>query len=593
MRGNRGPAEQRMTSVTSLSTALPFGERDLLPLMEVQAPGRRNEDGTVSCRLRPPFCQFMYGPFLRLPQGRYRLRFTARPGRGLPGQNPVMGVDVMAQNRILRGWRDFTAAELRTGEQSLLFEVPEALGTGSGNDVGFEFRFTAFGNRELHITRLTLAQMPEEDPALPIGEMSWRLLGRCRRFPWPGGLTISPLSIGALKFAAPWTPLRLPAGHFNLELAFRVARLRSPKSPALELQLVDHQQRLIVAKRFLGSDLDSGRQSIPFTIPADLGYDAGMPSRLRIQMRHFGTVRLRLDDLRIVKMPGEASQEVATPARPAAPARSALRKNLLILGNCQAGILARSLETHGGFARRFQIRHQPLEPQQNQLEQGRLDLEACDVLLIQDIKEWEQYPLRDHVPPRAQVLRYPCLRFASLWPFDAFNGPDDKLAVAKDHPNYEFTYFDGLLARLRREIPDHEQRFHAYRDLAIDGVLNPVRLHAFEEKRLLAMDRKFDTGIGAFILANFRKRQIFHTTAHPNGQILNMLLAYLERELETRCTYWSAQRLDKLRNLQIPVHPLVAERLGVTWANASTRYQYRGGTVSWEEYFRRYIAYYG
>ncbi|GAU82920.1 hypothetical protein BIWAKO_02843 [Bosea sp. BIWAKO-01] len=559
--------------------------------MEVQTPGRRNDDGTVGYSLFPPFRSMMYGPFLRLPRGRYCLTFMVQPGRALLGRHPVLGVEVIAQNRILQAWSDFTPAELRAGEQRMLFEVPEAISIESGNDAPFEFRFTAFGTCPFRVTKLSLAETGADEPPCP-GEMSWRLLGRCRLFPLPGSLAISPLSIGRLTFGPPWTQFCLPAGRFNLDLDFRVARLKRPASPALELRLTDHEKRIIVEKRFLGRDLESGKQSIPFAIPPDLGYEAGMPSRLRIEMRQFGTARLALDDLRVVRVPGSAVQGVSLPARQVVAPASA-RKNLLILGNCQAQILARCLGTHRGFSKRFRIRHHGLELPPNLLEQSRRDLESTDVLLIQDIKEWEQYPLRDYVPPQAQILRYPCVRFASLWPFDAFNGPDDRLAAAKDYPNFEFTYFDGLLARLRRDIPDHEERFRVYRTLAISGIIDPTRLHGFEERRLLAMDKRFDIGLGAFVLENFRKRRLFHTTAHPNGRLLNMLLAYLERELGTRCTYWSTLRLDTLRDLQVPVHPIVAEKLAVTWADASTRYRYRGRTVTWDEYFRKYIAYYG
>ena len=90
--------------------------------------------------------------------------------------------------------------------------------------------------------------------------------------------------------------------------------------------------------------------------------------------------------------------------------------------------------------------------------------------------------------------------------------------VASKAPNMSFAYLDGLLARLRREIPDPEARFAAYRALDFPGVLNYRRLHELEIRRLEAMDRKFDIGLGAFILDNFRQRRILHTTARPDWQ---------------------------------------------------------------------------
>ncbi|HEV7323489.1 MAG TPA: WcbI family polysaccharide biosynthesis putative acetyltransferase [Bosea sp. (in: a-proteobacteria)] len=566
-----------------------FGERDLLPLMEVQIPGRRNHDGTISALPVPFLGNLIYGPFLRLSAGRYCLSFTAQPGMALPGNHPILGVEVIAQNRILQAWRDFTAAELGRGEQRISFEVPDAISAESESDAPFEFRFVTFGRGTFRLTGLSLRSL---DANGPLGEpMTWRLLGRLRRLPLPGRVTISPLSIMRFKFGQPWTRFCLPAGRFNLDLDVEVASLKRADDPALEVRLVDHERDVLAERLFLGRDLAGGRLSIPFSIPADISYEAGRPARLGIQMRHFGTVRMALDGIRVVRT-SDIAENGEAPARPSTTAHPA-RKSLLVLGNCQARILARALRNHHGFSRRFQVFHHELELPDNLREQARRDLEASDILLVQDIKEWEQYPLRDHVPASARILRYPCIRFASLWPFDAFNGPDDRLAAAKDYPNFEFTYFDGLLARLRREIPGQEERFLAYRDLASGGIINPARLHVFEERRLQAMDQKFDTGIGRYVLENFRRRRLFHTTAHPNGKLLNMLLGYIERELGARCTYWITTDLDTLRDLQVPVHPAVARTLSVSWADEKTHYRYRGRMVTWEQYFRRYISYYG
>jgi hypothetical protein len=48
-----------------------------------------------------------------------------------------------------------------------------------------------------------------------------------------------------------------------------------------------------------------------------------------------------------------------------------------------------------------------------------------------------------------------------------------------------------------------------------------------------------------------------------------------------------------LRRLQVPVHPKVAQALGVTWATESTKYLYSGEQITWETYVRRYIEHYG
>jgi hypothetical protein len=51
--------------------------------------------------------------------------------------------------------------------------------------------------------------------------------------------------------------------------------------------------------------------------------------------------------------------------------------------------------------------------------------------------------------------------------------------------------------------------------------------------------------------------------------------------------------LDHLKRLQVPVHPKVAEALGVKWASENTKYLYGGEQITWETYVRRYIEHYG
>jgi hypothetical protein len=569
--------------------------RPLLPLMEVREPARRWANGAVSVLLLIPAQAFLYGPFLRLSQGRYRIAFRCGVRMPLQGDHPVLGLEVVAQNRILRAWRDFTAADLRSGEQSVTFDVPLELSIEGGADAPFEFRFTHFGNAWLTMRDVTLHSDVPGDPSdsLPAAIEAWRLLGRLRTLPRPGGVSLSPVSITRLKLGRSSGILRLPVGTYRLDLTCDLKRARRQADPALEIAVRTRDGTSLGLGRFNADDLAKGHVSFAFGVPMDLSMDVGVPRTIDFRIRHFrnASLLLRSFDLR------RLSPQVVAPAMSERdqprPVRHPTRKRIVIFGNCQGNLLTEALRSHSGFSRQFSVKHHYMELPANLQEQGKRDLEECDMLLIQDIREWEQYPLRDHVPEQLPTLRYPCVRFASLWPFDAFNGPDDKLARNRDFPNFEFTYFDGLLARLRREIPDHERRFKAYESLQIERVIDFKRLHLFEERRLEEMDRKFAAGIGAYILDNFRNRQVFYTTAHPNGAIMKMLAKYVTRELGLSLHFWLPGSLDSLRRLQVPVHPKVAAALGVRWADAQKTYLVRGERVTWEDYVRKYIYYYG
>jgi len=565
--------------------------RPLLPLMEVREPARRWADGTVSVVFLVPAQAFVYGPFLRLAQGRYRLSFRCRVRLPLQGDHPVMGLEIIAQNRMLRGWRDYSAAELRDGEQSLVFDVPHDLSIESGADAPFEFRFTHFGNAFLTMLDVTLHHVGAADVSGsgPAAFDAWRLLGRLRTLPVPGPVRLSPFSVSRLKLGRPSAILRLPAGTYRAEICCDLKRARRLSAVALEVSAQTRDGTPLGSGRFDARDLATGRVSFEFAVPRDLGLDAGVPRKIDIRIRHFRNADLLLHALDLRRV----SAALAASPRMSPATGAGTRKRVVIFGNCQGNLLAEALRYHSGFSRHFSVKHHYMELPANLHEQGKRDLDECDMLLIQDIREWEQYPLRDHVRSDLPTLRYPCVRFASPWPFDAFNGPDDRLARNRDFPNFEFTYFDGLLARLRKEIPDHELRFRAYASLDIGRVIDFKRLHQFEQARLEEMDRKFAAGIGAYVLENFRSRQIFYTTAHPDGRIMKMLVKQVSKELGLSLHFWLPGSLNSLRRLQVPIHPRVAEALGIRWADAGRKYLVRGEWVTWEDYFRKYIAYYG
>lgn len=573
----------------------PAEARPLLAAMEVREPARRLADGSVSVVLPVPAQAFLYGPFLRLSRGRYRVSFRCRARMPLQGDHPVMGLEVIAQNRMLRAWRDFTTADLHSGEQSLTFDVPPELSIEGGADAPFEFRFTHFGNALLTMTDVTLNAVASDESldGQPAELGAWRMLGRLRTLPRAGGVSLSPFTISRLKLGRSSAHLRLPAGTFRVDIACELKDARRPQEPALEIAVRTRDGVPLGSGTFSARELGGGHAAFEFAVPVDLSLDAGVSRIIDVRVKHFRNASLELKSLDLRRL----SPEVAGPAMaehgPAKAVHRSAKKQIVIFGNCQGNLLAEALRYHPGFARHFSVKHHFMELPANLHDQGRRDLEACDLLLVQDIREWEQYPLRAHVPDALPTLRYPCVRFASLWPFDAFNGPDDKLARNRDFPNFEFTYFDGLLARLRKEIPDHEARFTAYATLQIPRIIDFKRLHAFEQSRLEEMDRKFPAGMGAYILDNFRRRQVFYTTAHPNGRIMKMLVKHVASELGLSLNFWLPGSLDSLRRLQIPVHPLVGAALGVRWADARRKYLVRGEWVSWEDYFRKYIAYYG
>ena len=265
----------------------------------------------------------------------------------------------------------------------------------------------------------------------------------------------------------------------------------------------------------------------------------------------------------------------------------------MVVGNCQAQFVGHQLQALP-LMDRFSVNHHFCDLPDHEIETGKRLISNAEIVLVQDIRDWERYPLKDYVQNTAQIIKFPCLRFASLWPFDSLNGPGDPEALNRDGPALKFPHLDGALARLRREIPDPELRLARYAALEMKLMVDPGRLHEFELQRLLAMDQKFQFEIGQFILDNFRHQRLFYATGHPRGKLFEMLLDRLFRSLEIKGFVPTGRELDRqLEGIEIPVHPMVGNILGVKWATERARYLYEGEQVTWEIYVRRYIDYYG
>lgn len=592
--------------------------QSLLARLESATIGRRGADGALVVRRSDPAGCLLFGPFWRLPGGRYRLEFTCRPRRPRLSRQPVLGVEVIALNRHQQAWRDFTCEELAEGIGAVLFDVPPILSLEAGEEVRFEFRFFHLGNADLRIDGVALQQT---DPASGAASESrrWRLFGRFAksaigRRRTDGAVRVRRFEPAGVVLRGAWPYLRLPEGRYRLRLSCCCAAVRRAGAPTVAVEFVGHSRwrgtRLgplwpwpappsgaawvVAAAEFTAEQLGGGPASMDVTVPYDLALESGEDIPLEFRVRHFGNADLIFENLELQRVDDEAdtaadSADAAVAPRPPQSAR----RNVLVIGNCQAETVRQAFMRAAPLADRFRSKYHFVELPKHLHDIGRRDLADADVLLVQDISDWESYPLREKVRDGIEIIKFPLVRLASLWPFDHYNGPGDKEAYQREWPNLTFQYQDGLLGRLRRQIPDKEARFAAYRRLDMPGLVNIARLHDFEQRRLLAMDRQFGFDVGAYILERFRHEQVFYTTNHPSGVVFGRLMQWLMRRLGLDERFPTIAQLDQLRRLQVPIHPKVAEALGVRWADENTRYLYEGRRITWERYTRAYIDHYG
>lgn len=579
---------------------------DLLDRLDSTAIGQRAAEGSIAVRRRAQGGCFLYGPYLHLTQGAYRLVFRCRIGTPRLTAQPVLGIDICVLNRFQLAWRDFTAAELSAGGGSLEFAVPPEHSLEAGNEARFEFRFFHLGNAAVAITTVELVALPTE-PTLP--ESHWRLLGRLRLTPrgrqaGDGSVTVRRFSPSGLLLHGGWPYLRLPGGSYRLVLHARATGARDPAKPALFAEIFGNSRwhrgallRFVVppssgvrvaSRDASAAEIASGPVALDFAVPLEMAVEAGADAPFEIRIGHFGNADLAIDTVDLLRIEDGLAPVTAPRPHPAG------RPRVVIIGNCQSEKLRQGFVQTEPLNRRFEVKYHFVELPHHLREFVERDLEACDILLVQDIQLWDRFPLRDRVRAGAEIIRFPLVRFASLWPFDGWNGPSDSEATRQEGPDLMFSYLDGLLARLRKEMPERERRFQMYRSLEIPALVNYRRLHQLEERRLLAMDRKFGIDIGAYVLDRFQRQRVFHSTVRANREVLDRLMQSVLRSMGVHGRHPLPKQIEKtMSSMQVPVHPRVARDLGVRWADERTRYTIRGRSLTWEEYVRAYIDHYG
>ena len=361
------------------------------------------------------------------------------PKRRACDAQPVLGVEIIVLSRFQVEWRDFTAAELAGGAGSVDFAVSHEHSLEGENEGRFEFRFFHLGNADLRVTAVDVESVAPDD--VPVARPRvWRMLGRLDKS-WlgrradDGRVRVRRIEPAGVLLYGGWPYLRLPGGHYRLILR-ALSRTAAHGRPAGARSRVLGQSRwrsrgrlMNLARRpetngseqarreITAAEIAGGPVAVDFAVPMEMALEAGADAPFDIRLRHLGNAALDIHSVDLVKLDDDQVPEgIATPRL-----RPAGRRKIVIIGNCQSETLRQGFVHIETLNKRFDVRYHFVQLQKNLHEFAIRDLETCDVLLIQDIRLWDEFPLRDCVRPEPRH-RFPLVRFASLWPFDAWNG---------------------------------------------------------------------------------------------------------------------------------------------------------------------------
>jgi hypothetical protein len=295
----------------------------------------------------------------------------------------------------------------------------------------------------------------------------------------------------------------------------------------------------------------------------------------------------------------------AQPAPPAAPppsggfatlfgeatASRARRRTVALIGNCLAETLCHGLSAHP-LAAGFEFLPVPLH--QNGLADAETQtlLGRCAHIFLQTTGLDQLAAIRAAGQTDAPIDLFPDIALRSLWPFDSQSGYRDERIV--DTPDAVMRHPDGVLARLRIIEPDPARRFDLYERLDFEEAHTIERIAKAQERFLAHIDTQTEAAIGAFVSGGFRDRPLFYNSTHPSGLVFQALAGFIWDRLGLAGPPPLFTGMDGWRMWSVPVHPRIAKMLGVTWADAATRYPYATlGEVTWEQWVRAYIQHLG
>jgi hypothetical protein len=275
-----------------------------------------------------------------------------------------------------------------------------------------------------------------------------------------------------------------------------------------------------------------------------------------------------------------------------APAPTA-RETIVFIGNCIAETVAHGLAGTPAVTRQFTVFAVPLHLKAIDDPDVTQALAEARFVFIQGVALRHLDRINATRRDACEIVHIPDVVLRSVWPFDGDNGYVDP-AVAAAIPNAVAYQHDGALASLREIEPDQAKRLRRYRDLDFPLASRIDRVIESQARFLIDMDNGNDVHLGRFISRHFRDRPLFYNSTHPSEILFQELCEFCWMRLDLAGPPPRIAGLDGWKPWSVPVHPRIAERLGLTWANERTRYTYRPlGAVTWDEWARAYIETFG
>lgn len=200
--------------------------------------------------------------------------------------------------------------------------------------------------------------------------------------------------------------------------------------------------------------------------------------------------------------------------------------------------------------------------------------------------------LHERLPEHCEIVRFPPLSALFLWPF---SGNDPR--VASDPDRYPWP--DSVGAVLSTETLSDDALFAKYMATTTERMPDLNRRLRIDIGRWAATDALSDVKMGEWVEQNFRTTKLFHTSGHvaaaATGRLFKALMQRTRSIAPHRAQAAVADTDRLLRHHQgqdfecVPIHPLVADALKLTWFDPNALYRWHGHEWTFRQYILHYI----
>lgn len=281
--------------------------------------------------------------------------------------------------------------------------------------------------------------------------------------------------------------------------------------------------------------------------------------------------------------------------------QSPAARTVLLYGNCQIPFLAKFLGGIPGLNDAYRFVCQTNHGLPGEDVRLVLDDVGSDVaLLFEQIDERAHVPVREAMRARLACPKivFPTYWLASMWPIDC---TETRIRPEPRFPWGRYPLGDAIGLQVAELGLKGDAAFAAYMDRSARHMPNIDVRFERDLQRMRRYDRESDVPITDLVLANFRQRHWFWTWGHTAVEPLVELAQLLWRaarpvlggtdEEARRGIAAAASGVAGIGEIQLPIHPMVIEALGLEFCNDETRYRWYDQSWTFREYITRYIEY--